>query len=144
MVGSEFQAPIPEGLCRYDDALPYENEDKLLWDPTKLIEMQIEDYLEKAKTAAQCQSPSSNTNPLAVLPLGKHLRDDEQALFLLLQCGHNTDEALRRRRINAVTSSDAMSLWSEEECRNFENGLRLFGKDFHSIQQSKVFQINIS
>lgn len=34
--------------------------------------------------------------------------------------------------------SDPMSLWSEEECRNFENGLRTYGKDFYLIQQNKV------
>ena len=31
-----------------------------------------------------------------------------------------------------------MSLWSEEECRAFETGLRVYGKDFHSIKQQKV------
>ncbi|KAH7970741.1 hypothetical protein HPB49_014924 [Dermacentor silvarum] len=31
-----------------------------------------------------------------------------------------------------------MSLWSEEECRSFESGLRLYGKDFHLIQLHKV------
>ena len=35
-VGSSFQAPIPVGLCKYDDAPAYENEDRLLWDPYKL------------------------------------------------------------------------------------------------------------
>ena len=34
--------------------------------------------------------------------------------------------------------ADPMSLWSEEECRNFENGLRTYGKDFYLIQQNKV------
>lgn len=28
--------------------------------------------------------------------------------------------------------------WSEEECRNFESGVRSFGKDFLQIQQNKV------
>ena len=36
-----------------------------------------------------------------------------------------------------------MSLWSEEECRNFENGLRIYGKDFFQIQQNKVCYIGI-
>ena len=31
-----------------------------------------------------------------------------------------------------------MSLWSEEECRNFESGLRAYGKNFHIIQLNKV------
>jgi hypothetical protein len=61
-----------------------------------------------------------------------------QALYLLLQCGYSVDEALRRRRMNVITPTDTMSLWSEEECRNFENGLRIYGKDFHMIQQNKV------
>lgn len=156
MVGSEFQAVIPEGLCRYDDALPYENDDKLLWDPTKVNEQQIEDYLMKSYvsgtnfipgTPQNSSSSGSSGNSSAYIvnltvPSGKHLKDDEQALYLLLQCGHNIDEALRRRRINSSmasqTTSNGMSLWSEEECRNFENGLRTFGKDFHSIQKFKV------
>lgn len=127
MVGSDYQASIPEGLCSYDDALPYENEDKLLWDPNLLPEKETEEYLKRA-----------NQPPPGQLPLGSDLRDDEQALFMLLQCGHNIEEALRRRRINSTPSADTMSLWSEEECRNFENGLRSYGKDFHMIQQNKV------
>merc|ERR1740129_2009926 len=31
-----------------------------------------------------------------------------------------------------------MSLWSEDECKAFETGLRVYGKDFHSIQSQKV------
>lgn len=48
-IGSEYQAIVPEGLCRYDDALPYENEDKLLWDPKKLLEEETERYLNKVR-----------------------------------------------------------------------------------------------
>lgn len=32
MVGSDF----PEGLCHFDDALPYESDDKLLWNPYEI------------------------------------------------------------------------------------------------------------
>ncbi|XP_022902348.1 mesoderm induction early response protein 1 isoform X2 [Onthophagus taurus] len=126
MVGSDYQAIIPEGLCHYDDALPYENEDKLLWDPKLLEENVVEDFLRKGNTS---KSP---------IPLGTQLRDDEQALYLLQQCGHNTEEALRRIRINVIPNSDTMSLWSEEECRNFEAGVRCYGKNFRLIQQNKV------
>lgn len=133
MVGGDFQAQIPEGLCSYDDALPYENEDKLLWDPSKLSDSDIEDYLKKFSTLA---SANGGTNYIS--QGGKHLRDDEQALHLLLQCGNNCEEALRRRRLGGVQPAATMSIWSEEECRNFENGLRLHGKCFHEIQASKV------
>lgn len=139
MVGSDFQAQIPEGLCRYDDALPYENEDKLLWNPTVLGEDSIEEYLLKIAAGAAANTGTPQTTSVYSIPLGRHLRDDEQGLYLLQQCGHNIDEALRRKRINAVpVAEQQMSIWSEEECRNFENGLRIHGKDFHMIQQSKV------
>ncbi|XP_018325534.2 mesoderm induction early response protein 1-like isoform X2 [Agrilus planipennis] len=127
MVGSDYQAQIPEGLCHYDDALPYENEDKLLWDPNSLSEEVVEDFLRRA---------SSLNKPL--IPMGTQVRDDEQALYLLQQCGQNVEEALRRIRINVMPSSENMSLWSEEECKNFESGVRCFGKNFHLIQQNKV------
>jgi len=78
------------------------------------------------------------------IPDGSHVRDDEQALYLLQQCGHNIEEAVRRQRINAASSVDTMSLWSEEECRNFEAGLRHYGKDFNMIQQSKVRTRSVS
>ncbi|XP_012260355.2 mesoderm induction early response protein 1-like isoform X2 [Athalia rosae] len=129
MVGSDYQAAIPEGLCRYDDALPYENEDKMLWDPSHIAEEETEEFLERAQLAAV----KGNT-----IPAGSHVRDDEQALYLLLQCGYNLEEALRRRRMNVIPSTDAVSLWSEEECHNFETGLRTHGKDFHRIQKYKV------
>lgn len=149
MVGSDFQAQIPEEFSKYDDALPYENKDKLVWDPTKLTEDEILDYLLKANKCTSPVAVGNNTQQqpqqqaikqqLAGIPTGKHLRDDEQALFLLQQCGHNIDEALRRRRISSVPPpTEVMSAWSEEECRNFETGLRMYGKDFHQIQQTKV------
>jgi len=34
-------------------------------------------------------------------------------------------------------------MWSEEECRNFENGLRAYGKDFFQIQQNKVCSVAV-
>ncbi|XP_029156436.1 mesoderm induction early response protein 1 isoform X2 [Nylanderia fulva] len=129
MVGTDYQAAIPEGLCRYDDALPYENEDKMLWDPSHISEEDTEEFLERA------QLPVVKGG---ILPAGSHIRDDEQALYLLLQCGYNLEEALRRRRMNVLPPTDAVSLWSEEECHNFESGLRTYGKDFHLIQKNKV------
>merc|ERR1719422_2559948 len=38
----------------------------------------------------------------------------------LSSCSSNVEEALRRRRMNAVPPADTMSLWSEEECKAFE------------------------
>jgi len=134
MIGPSYQASVPSGMADYDgDALPYENEDKLLWDPKLLKFGEVEGYLSKSQESLQ-QAASG----VASLPQGLHTRDDEQALHMLLQCGYNYEEALRRRRMNAVPPAETMTLWSEEECRAFELGLRLYGKDFHMIQQQKV------
>ncbi|KAL5017577.1 hypothetical protein ScPMuIL_007166 [Solemya velum] len=132
-VGSDYQAPVPEGMCKYGDAPAYENEDRLLWDPSKLDNPLVEKYLEDIHEQTLQNSVGVNS-----IPTGTHIRDDEQALYLLLQCGHNIEEALRRRKMQAIPPTDPMSLWSEEECRNFENGLRTYGKDFYLIQQNKV------
>ncbi|XP_048760666.1 mesoderm induction early response protein 1-like isoform X2 [Ostrea edulis] len=133
-VGSDYQASVPDGLCKYGDAPAYENEDRLLWDPSKIEDpAAVEKYLEEVKNQIM-----QNGTGASALPTGAHVRDDEQALYMLLQCGHNIEEALRRRKMQAVPPTDPMSLWSEEECRNFENGLRTYGKDFYLIQQNKV------
>lgn len=36
---------------------------------------------------------------------------------------------------------EELSVWTEEECRNFEQGLKVYGKDFHVIQANKVKMI---
>ncbi|XP_077981121.1 mesoderm induction early response protein 1-like [Glandiceps talaboti] len=131
-IGSYFQAEVPEGLSKYDDAPAYENEDRLLWDPSKCNDDRVEEYLRHV------QEIPAGTQGVKAIPTGDHVRDDEQALYLLLQCGNNLDEALRRHKMQVTPPTDEMSLWSEEECRSFENGLRTYGKDFHMIQQHKV------
>ncbi|KAA0203846.1 hypothetical protein HAZT_HAZT011203, partial [Hyalella azteca] len=93
---------------------------------------QVEKYLYAVN------QPSPGTQGVGALPLGFHIRDDEQALHLLLQCGGNVEEARRRLSMNPSPLASTMTLWSEEECRNFENGLKNYGKDFHLIQQNKV------
>lgn len=49
MVGSSYQATIPDGLSQYGDVLPYENEDKLIWEPSQVSEKEVEEYLLKAR-----------------------------------------------------------------------------------------------
>lgn len=138
MVGSDYQAQIPDGVRRYGDSLPYENEDKLLWDPGQTIDVDVVNYMVSIKTANENAAAGGDR---IIIPQGSHVRDDEQALYLLLQCGHNYDEALRRNHSGVQSNSPnvgSMSTWSEEECRNFENGLKSFGKDFFMIQLHRV------
>jgi len=124
-VGPEYQAVIPEGLFHsYDHYIKvYENEDKLLWKPDVVDNRQLKKYLN-----AIFSSPEGE--------MGTPFRDDEQALYLLMQCG-SVDEAMRRRGEQSKLPP-AVSLWSEEECRSFELGLRMYGKDFRQIQRNKI------
>lgn len=78
----------------------------------------------------------------AAAPAGSDMesvvKDNEQALHLLVQCGYDFKEALRRKRMNVLPLSDTMSSWSEEECQKFEEGIQKFGKDFYQIRQNQV------
>jgi len=56
----------------------------------------------------------------------------------LVKCNFDTEEALRRLRFNVKAAREELSVWTEEECRNFEQGLKAYGKDFHLIQANKV------
>ena len=49
-----------------------ENEDKLLWNPYSLSEQDSEEYLAKSQENLQ------GGNGVSSLPLGAHIRDDEQ------------------------------------------------------------------
>ncbi|XP_061400749.1 mesoderm induction early response protein 1 [Musca vetustissima] len=81
------------------------------------------------------------TSPQASLSLDDApavVKDNEQALHLLVQCGYDFKEALRRKRLNALPMTDSMSLWSEEECQKFEEGIQKYGKDFLKIRQNQI------
>ncbi|XP_026107401.1 mesoderm induction early response protein 2-like, partial [Carassius auratus] len=60
------------------------------------------------------------------------------ALFELVKCSFNAEEALRRYRFNVKVFNEELCGWSEEECRNFEYGYRAHGKNFNLIQANKV------
>ncbi|XP_017145763.1 mesoderm induction early response protein 1 [Drosophila miranda] len=163
MVGVDYQADIPDGLSQYGDILPYENEDLLIWEPSQVSEREVEEYLAKiqetralppleegVEVVATDEQPVALPAPLApprVLPApnvasdGESLsvvKDNEQALHLLVQCGYDFNEALRRKRLNVLPLSDTMSSWSEEECLKFEEGIHKYGKDFYQIRQNQV------
>ena len=84
MVGSDFQATIPEGLQTYDDAMPYENEDKLLWDPMDVSEKEVKDYLSVVQDLQVV-----DTNGVDSIPKGSHVRDDEQVIIPELELVRN-------------------------------------------------------
>ncbi|XP_036898157.1 mesoderm induction early response protein 2 isoform X1 [Sturnira hondurensis] len=132
MVGPQFQADLSNlHLNRLGEKI-YENEDQLLWDPNILPEREVEEFLYRAVKRRWHETAGSQ------LPEGETVKDSEQALYELVKCSFNVEEALRRLRFNVKVIRDGLCAWSEEECRNFEHGFRVHGKNFHLIQANKV------
>ncbi|NXO49606.1 MIER1 protein, partial [Aramus guarauna] len=133
MVGSMFQAEIPAGICKYkENEKVYENDDQLLWNPDFLPEHKVIEFLNEASRR------TGDEKGLDAIPEGSHIKDNEQALYELVKCNFDTEESLRRLRFNVKAAREELSVWTEEECRNFEQGLKVYGKDFHVIQANKV------
>ncbi|XP_029905729.1 mesoderm induction early response protein 2 [Myripristis murdjan] len=132
MVGSMYQAKIPP-LCPYTyQERAYDSEDQLLWRPGVLPVQEVEEFLLSA------QRPGGQEGAAHTQIQGDTIRDNEQALYELVKCSFNAEEALRRLRFNVKVFSEELCAWSEEECRNFEHGYRVYGKNFHLIQANKV------
>lgn len=74
MVGSDYQAIIPDGLRKYGDDMPYENEDKLLWDPSGISDVNLSKYLNSIHEIHN----STIVEGVNAIPVGSHVRDDEQ------------------------------------------------------------------
>ncbi|NWQ83693.1 MIER2 protein, partial [Columbina picui] len=132
MVGPQYQATVPILHFSRHSEKAYENEDQLLWDPNILPEREVEEFLYRAVKRRWDELASSS------LPKGEVVKDNEQALYELVKCNFNAEEALRRLRFNVKVIRDELCAWSEEECRNFEHGFRVHGKNFHLIQANKV------
>ncbi|XP_059775039.1 mesoderm induction early response protein 2 isoform X4 [Balaenoptera ricei] len=132
MVGPQFQADLSKLHSNRQGEKIYENEDQLLWDPNILPEREVEEFLYRAVKRRWHEVAESQ------LPEGEAVKDSEQALYELVKCNFNAEEALRRLRFNVKVIRDGLCAWSEEERRNFEHGFRVHGKNFHLIQANKV------
>ncbi|XP_068447632.1 mesoderm induction early response protein 2 isoform X2 [Clinocottus analis] len=126
MVGSLYQAKIPPlGSHTYQENA-CGSEDQCLWRPGVLPMQEVEEFLLTAQTPYGQEGAACT------------VRDNQQALYELVKCNFNADEALRRLRFNVKVFSEELCSWSEEECRNFEHGYRVYGKNFNLIQGNKV------
>ncbi|XP_023261029.1 mesoderm induction early response protein 2-like isoform X1 [Seriola lalandi dorsalis] len=132
MVGSMYQAKIPPLSPYTHQDRAYSSEDQLLWRPGVLPVEEVEEFL------LNTQRPHGQEGAACTLMQGNTVRDNEQALYELIKCNFNAEEALRRLRFNVKVFSEELCAWSEEECRNFEHGYRVYGKNFHLIQANKV------
>lgn len=123
-IGDNYQAEVDENLSPYTaQEKTLDSDDRLLWTPSVISPEKLTSYLDLVYKLSDFGSQHSD-------------RDDEQALFTLLQT-RDVNAALQKRQEQDRQPPD-VSLWSEEECQNFEQGLRVFGKDFCLIQKNKV------
>lgn len=58
---------------------------------------------------------------------------------MLVQCGHDVAEAVRRMSLNVIPLEKSLSVWSEDETLKFEMGLLVNGKNFHAIQKEVIY-----
>ncbi|KAM9848413.1 mesoderm induction early response protein 2 [Aulostomus maculatus] len=133
MVGSMYQAKIPPlSPYNYQESAYNSEEDQLLWRPEVLPVQEVENFLLDAQRPHGQEGAAHKQTP------GGTIRDNEQALYELVKCNFNAEEALRRLRFNVKVFSEELCAWSEEECRNFEHGYKVYRKNFHLIQANKV------
>ncbi|GBL95697.1 Mesoderm induction early response protein 1 [Araneus ventricosus] len=114
-IGSEFQADIPQLKSLKLCDLIQNDEDKHLWCSSILPEDEVVDYLHSIRL------------------LGWKGLNEEKALILLHRSNYDKKEALRR--FNLLPDGFRSTVWSQNECLLFEDGIQKFGKDFSSIQK---------
>ncbi|KAG8454707.1 hypothetical protein GDO86_001068, partial [Hymenochirus boettgeri] len=128
---SGSQAQIPNLHCTPPTERDCEGKDQLLWDPNVLPEQEVEEYLVQVhELQHRARGGYSHEADL--------VWDNEQALYELVKCEFNIEEALRRLYFNVKVVKGGLNAWSKDEQRNFEHGFRVHGKNFHLIQANKV------
>nr|XP_039274794.1 mesoderm induction early response protein 1-like [Styela clava] len=129
-IGEEYQvAEIPIVISRADDK--YTHIDEQVWVPWILPEDAVEQYLKEIAVNCGCSS-SANKDDVSFI------QDNEDALFLLSQTNNDPEEALKRFKSRPNALKNEVNVWSEEECKQFEDGLTVYGKDFFMIHLNKV------
>ncbi|CAH8530730.1 unnamed protein product [Schistosoma turkestanicum] len=152
-VGEEYQANVPmlivassnteenqteenSSSSSYYGAERIFRESSLVWKPSeKLCEADVTRF---ERSYAQVV--------LSTLPMERTI-DDEEALFLLMRCDYDVDEALQRLQLKAVSPAAVpgyLDSWSESDCTAFEKSFALYGKDFRQIRETRLRHKTIS
>ncbi|KAF7711849.1 mesoderm induction early response protein 1a isoform X2 [Silurus meridionalis] len=135
-VGPMYQAETPIELCKYkDNEKVYENEDQLLWNPELLPENEVVEFLSEASKRVGEQTEE---NAVPEIP---PIKDNEEALYELIKCNYNKEEALKRLKFNPKSVKDELPAWTEEERREFEEWDGVYENDFNSMQADKHFKL---
>ncbi|KAA0187915.1 Mesoderm induction early response protein 1, partial [Fasciolopsis buskii] len=134
-VGDEYQASVPPfnsnptEMTDWWDTRRFEVESSLLWQPSKLSEIDVIHFERLFAQSVMFPLPSDRTI------------DDEEALFMLMRCNFDSDEALQRLRFRTVSPAEIpgyMETWSEADATAFEKGFALYNKDFKQIRDTRL------
>lgn len=160
-VGPDHQATVSEQpILKIDeedlseiDSIMNTDHSMLLWNPKHLNEEQVEFFLkiflnnnsEKNLNVLSDKSTKLNDEiSSTVVDSLQQQRDDELALFVLFKNDYEVETALNLLNDKTKLNKEFIDLftfieqWSEEDCDLFEDGLRVYGKDFHQIQINKL------
>ncbi|XP_056607617.1 mesoderm induction early response protein 1a isoform X4 [Triplophysa dalaica] len=137
MVGSLYQAETPVGLCKYkDNEKVYENEDQLLWNPELLPEENVVKFL------AEASSRTGEETGVHAIPEGSHIKDNEQALYELVKCNFNAEEALRRLKYNVKAAKvlffRKLYLGVKLPAQKSDNGAQHASQDTECVTLTKI------
>ncbi|KAA3672947.1 uncharacterized protein DEA37_0011510, partial [Paragonimus westermani] len=136
-VGDEYQAHVPSSILSnpptnisdWWDTKRIENDSCRLWQPGKLLEEEVVHFERLFAQTVMFPLPNERT------------MDDEEALFLLMRCNYDLDEALQRLRFRTVSPTEIpgyMEAWSEADSTAFEKGFALYNKDFRQIRETRL------
>ncbi|GAA6102866.1 mesoderm induction early response protein 1a [Tachysurus ichikawai] len=132
-VGPMYQAETPSVLCKYkDNEKVYENEDQLLWNPELLPENEVVEFLAEASKRI---GEETGVDPVPEKPL---IKDNEEALYELIKCNFNKEEALKRLEFNPKPVKDELPVWTEEEKHDLEQEDGVCGNDCKPVQADKI------
>lgn len=128
---SMFQEQIPVGISRFKEKeRVYENDDQLLQDPEFLPENKVISFLKYASRAGEEKG-------VEAISEGSHINDSEHTLYELVKCSFDAEEALKRLRFHVKAIQVELYVWTKEECRKYEQGLKDYGKYFHRYRLIK-------
>jgi hypothetical protein len=117
-IGDEHQASIPDLVS--DRSSDTQSFDVSIWKPFVLNENEVLKYLQRTEMPVK----------------------EESRLVLLHECNYQIDEALKTCRDSKLKVKSM--LLSEEENKEFEEGLNKYGKNFREIQENNLRNYKIS
>lgn len=130
-VGPDYQADVPEDNDEPSpDIAQSDVRGELVWDPDSLEDQMIIEYL---TNFYRMENGTAKPNSVIQIP------DDETALKTFFQNKYDQEKALDliKTFMNGNKSND-QTVFTDDEATIFEDGLKVYGKNFSAIQKNLV------